>query len=116
MSGVPHDSGAARDSASSPFRGDHSGMNRSRRQLPSTRNSRKTGTVSSNKIVTQSPSETAVVETFLEGLLIPPSDSRDRLFLNGNYASYQYQGLRQSSATYFSNTQKRSFPEPELTG
>ena len=80
-------------------------MNRSLRQLPSTRNPRETGTVSTHKIVTQSPSETALVETFLEGLLISRSESRDRLFLNGNYASYQYQGRRQLSATNSFNTQ-----------
>ena len=59
-------------------------MNRRLQQLPSTQNPRETGTVCSNKIVTRSPSETAAVKTFLEGFLIPPSDSRDRLFLNGN--------------------------------
>ena len=48
-------------------------MNRRLRQLPSTEYPRETGTVASNRIVTQSPSDTAVVETFLEGLLMPPS-------------------------------------------
>ena len=52
----------------------------------------------------QSPSETAFVETFLEVFLTPPSDSHDRLCLNGNYPSYQ---SRTSSiiSTYFPNTQ-----------